>query len=362
MKKSTTCKRNYCFWPLLFAIISCSSSEQQNQLLKVESFPESINYVGIAIADDDYFIWGSSPVVDPAGKVHLFSARWPKETEGKGWISHCEIAHYIGDAPEGPFHFAEVVVKGEAGQLSPHNPTIRKFGDTYALVYIANEGVQTMPGSQKIYMRCANSLEGPWNKAGINGLVLDKPKDRSIWCYGSRVGVNNPSIIQNPAGDFMIYYKASPKDGGERRFGVAVAKELEGPYSHYKYSVTPKFEEMKTIEDGYAFHFGDKYYILSRTKTEHPVIKGYDGILWESTDGFNFKENPGYFPAKYYLPDEQKDKLRTIWRGGQLERPQLLLIDGIPSYLFTAAGLSLNQSNNSACYIFKIQQTGLISR
>src|SRR3546814_1838263 len=54
-----------------------------------------------------------SPVIDDEGKVHLFVARWPGRTVEPGWRSDSEIAHYVGDRPEGPFTFSDVAIRSE---------------------------------------------------------------------------------------------------------------------------------------------------------------------------------------------------------------------------------------------------------
>ena len=47
------------------------------------------------------------------GTVHLFVARWPCELKvDPGWRSHSEIAHYVGETPEGPFKFSDVAITG----------------------------------------------------------------------------------------------------------------------------------------------------------------------------------------------------------------------------------------------------------
>jgi hypothetical protein len=345
---------------VLFLFASLNPCTTANEAPKISAgiikdFAERLKYVGVAVAEDDHFVWGSSPVIGPEGDVHLFVARWPSQTRGGGWRTDCEIARYVADGPEGPFFFVEVVVQDEKGQLSPHNPTIRKLAGKYVLLYIANDGVERHPANQKIYMRIADSPKGPWRKVGRDGLVLDVPQDKDNWCYGSRVGVNNPSIIRHPDGRYFLYYKALPKDGGARRFGVATSDTLEGPYAHYPVSVTDNYSQHKTIEDGYAFIFSNRFYILSRNRKQC-VMPGYDGVLWESDDGFSFKAHPGYRPAMHYFPKDVKAKARAIWRRGELERPQLLITDGRPAYLYAAAGLSISEKNNSTSFVYRVME------
>jgi len=88
---------------------------------------DRLEYVGVAVEEPGYHVWGSSPVIGPAGKTHLFVARWLIEKKFKAWLTHCEIARYVSDQPEGPFAFQEVVAgsgeKGTWDYQSPHNPS-----------------------------------------------------------------------------------------------------------------------------------------------------------------------------------------------------------------------------------------------
>jgi lysophospholipase L1-like esterase len=98
---------------------------------------KALVWQGVAIQEDEYTIWGASPVV-AEGKVHLFAARWPEANVDPAWRKSSEIAHYVADKPEGPFRFQEVVLKGngrtgEWDAFAPHNPEIQRFGDTFAL-------------------------------------------------------------------------------------------------------------------------------------------------------------------------------------------------------------------------------------
>ena len=121
------------------------------------------------------------------------------------WLTHCEIARYVSNSPEGPFTFQEVVLKGTDlatwDRKSPHNPTIQKVGDQYVLFYIANAGGQKKQqrvASQRIGMMIADCLEGPWQKAGVEGLILSPPEAATVWSHDSDVGVNNPALLAHP--------------------------------------------------------------------------------------------------------------------------------------------------------------------
>jgi hypothetical protein len=58
--------------------------------------------------------------------VHLYVAQWErpksnqfggKTADGKitGWVESSQIAHYVGDRPEGPFEFVRIAVPDKPG-------------------------------------------------------------------------------------------------------------------------------------------------------------------------------------------------------------------------------------------------------
>ena len=135
-------------------------------------FAESWAYMGIAVEDKGFTIWGSSPILDDAGKVHLFVARWPSALKvDPGWRSHSEIAHYVADTPEGPFRFSEVALTGTGkdtwDKFGAHNPAIHQIGDKYYLFYIGNTNPEQPPhpANQCIGLAVSESLNGPWEAA-----------------------------------------------------------------------------------------------------------------------------------------------------------------------------------------------------
>jgi len=90
----------------------------------------------------------------------------------------------VADRREGPFRFRRVVVTGtgRTGQwdaFAPHNPAIRRFGDIFALCYIANSDFHQPPHplNQQIGMVVSDSVYGPWRKVGRDGLILGPSPD-----------------------------------------------------------------------------------------------------------------------------------------------------------------------------------------
>jgi len=152
-------------------------AESENILNNVYALPfsqmsQNLKWTGATIADENYTIWGSSPILGDDGKIHVFCARWPEYNVDPGWRRSCEIAHYVADQPEGPYSFVDVAVKGSGkdgdwDKFAPHNPEIKKIGDYYAIVFIANDNPEKgfHPANQKIGLVYSKSLNGPWKKS-----------------------------------------------------------------------------------------------------------------------------------------------------------------------------------------------------
>ena len=316
------------------------------------SWADRLEYVGIAVEEPGYHVWGSSPVIGPTGKTHLFVARWRVEEEFKAWLTHCEIARYVSDQPEGPFVFQEVVVrgsgkKGDWDYQSPHNPSIQKVGGRYVLTYIANAGGKKFEcvSSQRIGMLIADSPSGPWKKVRGDGPLLAPPTDPAVWSFQSSVGVNNPALLEHPDGRFYLYYKAMKK-GDVRRMGVAIADQVEGPYAFKRESLT---SNKTTIEDGYAFVENEKVFLLT---THNNAGTGY---LWGSDDGIHFSDPVlGYDQMARYLNKQRLSKAKVM-RGKKFERPQVLMQQGHPTHLYVAAGANVNGGNGTYSCVFRIK-------
>ncbi len=309
-------------------------------------------FVGVAVEEPGYTIWGSSPIMGKDGKVHLFVARWPGTTVEPGWRSNSEIAHYTGDSPEGPFTFSDIALKGTGlatwDSFGMHNPSIHKVGEKYVLLYIANNNptVPDHPASQKIGMATSDTPYGPWIKIHKNGLVLDVPNNPDFWNYKSSNGVNNPSLLQHPNGGFFLYFKSE-----NAQMGLAIAENLEGPYIQMPF---PVVQNNKAIEDGYAFMLDGEVCLL--TTDNHGLIEKGGGVLWKSKKGIHFNEmEQGFYPTFTYLGQEKLRNASNHYAGDiiKFERPQLLLVDEKPAYLYVASGHNWFGGEAPVSYIFK---------
>lgn len=344
---------------LLFLLVSVKGLHAQaNKDSSAFTFADKWEYVGVAVEEPGYTIWGTSPILANDGKVHLFVARWPCELKvNPGWRSHSEIAHYVGDNPEGPFVFSDIALKGTGrdtwDKYGAHNPSIHKVGDQFVLLYIANSNPEkpAHPSNQKIGMALSPSLYGPWEKTGEEGLILAPPSKESYWNYQASNGVNNPTLLQHPKGGFFLYFKSE-----KAQMGLAIAEDIEGPYIQLPFPVT---SNDKGIEDGYVFVYKGKIALL--TTDNHGIIEEGGGILWISDDGIHFEKNEkGFHRIDAYTSYDSS--LAKVHYGNpdkkysKFERPQLLLEKGLPSYLYLPSGTNIYGGSCTVSYLLKYKK------
>ena len=358
---------------LILSLCSCGpfdadkDQEQESSNKQENGFELEYQYLGKAVEKAGTHVWGSSPIRGKDGKIHLYVAEWPMPTnpdEGfSGWYHHCRIGHYVGDSPEGPYEFVRIAVKDQDGAFnSPHNPTIQFIDDKYILHFIVNENNDK--GTQRIIMYVADDLKDNWRPAKgalTDGTILQRPAgDTTFWNHDADRGVSNPSFVKFK-NKYMLYFKSvKPDPSGEHHkrkygYGVAISDSLEGPYKMYEDRVTP---ENLQLEDAYAFTVNDKMYMLSRDFRGTLGTNG-GGLSWSSDDGLHFSEQStkrAFEELEYYMSKEAlaSSKVYRGERSGHLERPQLLLENGKPAYLFVATGINDRDGYGSCSHIFKI--------
>ncbi len=345
-----------------------SLREVGKRLKKQEELDIAYEHVGVAVQQKGTHVWGTSPVIGKDGKVHLFVAQWPipesKKGRFSGYYKTSEIAQYVGDTPEGPFEFVRMVVSDQDGTFNaPHNPTVKFIDDQYVLCFIVNSNDDRT--KIRIMMYVADDLNGEWRPAKgaePDGTILRRPDDASIWCHNAVRGVSNPALIKHN-GEYRIYFKGAipnpekEPDFWNREFGygVATSKTLEGPYEFYPERLTS--DEIE-LEDVYAFSYDDQVYMLSRDIAASLGSKE-GGLLWVSEDGIHFpkeKTRRAFESLATYLDEGALDGAAK-YRGtekGQLERPQVLLIDGEPAYLYVATGINPKEGFGSCSHVFKL--------
>ncbi len=365
---------------MLIVFYGCLLPGQNNSTLREsnKSVQMTYEYVGPAVQKKNAHVWGSTPVMGKDGRVHLFVAEWPVKSDSikkfSGWYTESGIMHYVANQPEGPFEFAGIAVADQDGDFNaPHNPSVKYMDDKYVLCFIVNDngnaGADVREGeitkSQRIIMFVTDDLNDEWRPAKgaePDGTVLRQPGDTSIWCAYSCRGVTNPSLVKHN-GEYLLYFKSvipDPKDpenfsGWSFGYGLAKSKYLEGPYQFHKKRIT---SDKLQLEDAAAFTCLDHVYMLSRD-IRGTLGSREGGILWRSTDGYTFplsEAGRSFEPLVTYV-GEDKLKGAVVHRGttkGQLERPQILSIDGKPAYMYVATGVSTNEGFGSSSHVFKL--------
>jgi len=289
----------------------------------VSEFASRLEPIGRILQLEDWYVWGSSAIDGPDGKVHLFTSRWPAETGHRGWSTHSEIIHSVGDSAEGPFEVADVALRGRGGEIwdacMVHNPTIHEFDGRYWLFHIGNRDGR--PFTQSIGVAVADDLSGPWER--FDRPLLTASRYRA-WDW---LMATNPAIVRHPNGQFWLYYKAWDMADQKRKMGLAVAEDVLGPYEkHPDNPIVDYSPQGKQVEDAYVWIERGLFHMLMADDNEG-VVRKHGGALVTSEDGVHWSEPTlGYDTSDVYF-------------GGQtvrFERPQVLMRDGRPAYLYLA--------------------------
>ncbi|MCP5515943.1 MAG: hypothetical protein H7A45_01645 [Verrucomicrobiales bacterium] len=325
----------------------------------VSSLAQGLEWVGVAVEEPDFTLWGASPIEDEAGRVHLLVARWPEPNVDPAWRRSSEIAHYEAPAPEGPFHFREVALRGTGRETwdryAPHNPEIRRFGDRYVLLYIANDDYRQPPhpANQRIGMAVARSPAGPWEKVNGDGLILSSSPDPAHWSHGSQVV--NPTLLEVD-GRFHLYFKARCQGVPGTVYGLATADRLEGPY---RLAGEPLTRKGVMIEDGSAFAWDDKVCLLSTDN--HGSVTGVrgGGILWVSADGRTFDPawtQTGFDRIPGLYANYRPERVTRVYGGDpKFERPKILMRAGRPAYLYAPSGWNVTGGARTVVHVLRVR-------
>jgi len=324
--------------------------KKYNTKYEVSDLYNSLSPVGRILEQEGWNVWCCSPIYDEKGKVHVFFSRWPGSHDN--WLKNSEIAHAVADKPEGPYRVIGTVLKGRGKGYwdanTIHNPTIQKVGNKYVMFYLgnnvdlANERKISHAATQRIGLAMADSLNGEWIRVSDKNPILDISPNQKDW---DSYLTTNPALLQNTDGKFWLYYKSWDFNNDKmRKMGLAIADKIEGPYKKYENNPVLSFSSIKAqVEDAYVFQYHKKYYMVMR---DMGVIHPHVGLMVESEDGINWSAPKlGYGDSSIYF-------------GGKVERferPQILMKDGKPEYLFLA--LMGGRYNTSSGAVLKIDNT-----
>lgn len=322
---------------------------------KISDFSKNLQPMGRILESEGYYVWCCAPIYGEDGKVHVFYSRWPEKYKMGGWIHKSEIAHAIADKPEGPYTYVETVLSPREGYFDAttcHNPHIQYLNGTYYLFYMGNSDGTVY--TKQIGLAKSKSINGPWIRS-------DKPiletGETGTW---DDCNTTNPAFVSHPNGQAWLYYKSWNKEAyqnekgairANRKYGLAIANNIEGEYKRYENNPVvdfSKYGDNKQVEDAYVYIEDGKFKMLMRDMGyfDHEV-----GLIFESADGLNWSEAQiAWFGADAYL--EEPTAPSHLKRYGRFERPQLLMKDGKPAYLFNA--MQGGQYGTSSGFVFKI--------
>ena len=324
---------------------------------KISDFSRSLEPVGRILESEGYYVWCCAPIYDEEGKVHVFYSRWSDKYKMGGWISKCEIAHAVADSPEGPYTYVGTVLAPRPGYFDAttcHNPHIQYLNGTYYLFYMGNSDGSVH--TKRIGLATSKSLNGPWERS-------DKP----ILEAGSEnewddCNTTNPAFLIHPeTGKAWLYYKSwNRKDyinekgdiRANRKYGLAIADNIEGEYKRHEKNPVVDFSVYggnKQVEDAFIYIEDGKFKMLMRDMGyfDHSV-----GLIFESENGIDWSEPQiAWFGSEAYI--EEPSAPSHLRRYGRFERPQLLMKDGKPEYLFNAA--QGGKYGSSSGFVFKIK-------
>lgn len=324
----------------------------------VESdFSKKLKPLGRILEEEGYYVWCNTPIYDKNGQVHVFYSRWLKQYGMSGWISKCEIAHAVADSPESLFRHVKTVLKPREGFFDAttcHNPHIQLVNGLYCLFYMGNSNGKT--NTKRVGLATSKSLNGPWKRTDKPILEIGKEGEWDDHC------TTNPAFIKHPNGEYWLYYKSwnnaeyekakGKSIRGNRKYGLAIAKNIEGPYKKYEKNPVIDFSVLgnnEQLEDAYVWTEDSKFKLIAR---DMGFFNHDYGLIFESEDGLNWEQPEiAYYETDHYF--KQAPKPKHLSRYGRLERPQILMKNGKPDYLFTTS--QGGKYSTASGYVFKIE-------
>lgn len=311
--------------------------------------------VGRALETEGYYVWCSCPIEGPDGKVHLFFSRWNAAKKMGGWIRGSEIAHAVAENPEAPFVYRETILAPREGfwdATTCHNPLVCRVDDKYALFYMGNSNGKT--NTKRIGLAIADNLDGPWQRPAQPLLEAGATGAWDDHC------TTNPAFIKMADGEYRLYYKswntheyetATGPIRGNRKYGLATARQLEGPYRKYEHNPVIDFSgkgSNRQFEDAFIWKEREQLKIIAR---DMGVYDHESGLLMHSGEGLHWSEPQIAYKALSSYVD-MPPAPGHLKKYGRLERPMLLLRQGKPAYLFGAAQGGRFQT--SSTFIFRV--------
>ncbi|MDT3403706.1 glycoside hydrolase family protein [Mucilaginibacter terrae] len=325
---------------------------------KESDFAKHLKPVGRRLEMEGYYVWCNSPIEGPDGRIHMYFSRWTDKKKMGGWINGSEICHAVADSPEAEFKFTDVILAprgpGFWDATTCHNPSIKFVNGKYCLFYMGNSNGKT--NTKRIGLATAPTPEGPWTRPDAPLLEAGPTGAWDDHC------TTNPAFIKHPNGQYWLFYKSwntaeyenskDPVVKGNRKYGLAIADKLEGPYVKFEgnpvvdFSLRPNNAQ---LEDAFVWLDKGRFKMLAR---DMGIFNHEYGLLMESKNGKKWNEpQVAYYDANHYKI-VQPPPPSYLKKYGRFERPQLLFQNGKPTYLFTASQGGKYMTSSS--FVFKI--------
>jgi len=349
------------------AFVSCVQVKDSGNMSLPNPFPaQGTVKISSGFELDDYWVWDGSVIKGDDGIFHLFASRWSKSiTFHPGWMLMSEVVHATSDRVEGPYTFSDVSLPARGAEYwdgrATHNPTIRKYGDTYLLFYMGSthpleDPVADVPlllsdprcivarANKRIGLATSKSPYGPWTRS--DRPILDT-KPGTFYSFLT----SNPAPVVNDDGSVVMIFKSrryigspnNPRHGG-MMLGLARAKHYSGPYDVV--GDEPLFgpDRFGEVEDPFFLKSpGGGYELIAKDMTGNLCNERHAAIHAYSPDGENWtlSAQPKSYSRVLHWDDG------TIQNMGHLERPFVYIEDGYPRYLFCAAADGPGGFNNA---------------
>lgn len=332
---------------VFLSLLPAAAFAQKNPIF--ERIEKSDIHAGFQM--EDYWVWCGSVIKAEDGKYHMFASRWPKKLPfHPGWMVASEVVRAVSDTPGGPFIFQEVVLPARGPQYwdgrATHNPSVTRHGDTYVLYYMGSTHPFADPDStlklssaeatvtranKRIGIATSRSVYGPWERR--NEPILNTEPDTFYSFLTS-----NPAPLIRKDGSALVVFKGRAYGKNfpyqtRQYIGIAKADHFLGEYhvlNDKKTILNPK--ETGEVEDPFLWEDKEGLHLLVKDMSSKIAGEHHAGVLLHSNDGIKWKTDPA--PKAYSRTIHWTDGSQT--RQGQLERPFLLIENGVPTHIYFA--------------------------
>ena len=353
---------------LLFQLTPSLYAKDKN-LSTGSEFIDNLYYVGVILEDSKYYTWGTSVVQGRHKKFHMFSCQWELKNGFHNWHRDSMVNHYVSKRPTGPYTFVNTVVssrpsegkEGAWNNYTAHNPEVKVINGHYVLTYISYPRAGAI-SEAKIGMKVAKQPEGPWQDVNKNnGLILKRSQTPGKLTYKSGRGTDNPSLVKF-RGKYYLFFMYNPAASGDNTsLGVATSNNITGPY---------KVQQTAALLPGQGKKVEDLC-VYTQDGNIHAVmcdnfgIKVANGGIYCEMDLPLFKKS-GVVEMKIksiawdtrtrMFPNQDFTNGKSVYGGNKFERPKIVKLNGIPSYLFLPSGFNAKGNSWTALHGFKFKK------